>query len=452
MKRGSGTGRVGDRRGRLSACASSLGVLLLTIAPHPGAAVSDPPARSAIEEAISAAAGYLVRSVDDQGRLEYMRYLGGRRAGDSYNVVRHAGAIYALEQYASYRRASGAGIVSGPSAGEAEDALLRSARHLSSRYLDAIADGDGAMAVFSLPGEEVNEEHRVAKLGASGLGLVALVAAHRVDPEAVPLATLRRLGEGVLFFQREDGSFHSKYREAKGFDLDFVSLYYPGEAILGLSRLYSVDPDVRWRKGAVEGARFLVSSRLGSRSLPADHWLMIATEELLSDQPGGAPQLGKAAREHLWELAAQMLGEQEAVLALASGSPTRIAEVYVPLSEVDGPGIDVSRELTPGAEGGFVLDGRSAPTATRLEGLIAAYSVLEDYDPQRAQRLVRPLSLGVELLLRCQVTEGPARGGVVRSVDQRGPGRPGELRIDYTQHALSAWIGYLSVEGKSRPE
>lgn len=410
-----------------------------------------PLSRAAVEQAITTGAAHLVSRLDEQGRFEYRRYLDGRSSGGRYNVVRHAGAIYALEQYAAWKRGSSDAVSSGPSAEEVDRAVVRGARYLANRHLDAVADLPEVQAVFSLPEEEVDEPRRVAKLGASGLGLVALVAAHRIAPDTIALEDLRQLGNWLLSQQREDGSFFSKYREAGGADRDFVSLYYPGEAILGLVRLHQLDPESHWLQAAVRGVAHLVSSREDRNVLPADHWLMIAAAELLPSLaalPSSSIEI-TAIREHVWDLAAQMLEEQQAVLVLSSGSGGRDVGLFVPMSEVGGAEIDVSKYLAAGAAGGFVLDGRSTPTATRLEGLIAARRVLLPHDPQRVTSLRQPLDLGIEFLLRCQVAEGPNRGGFVRAVDESpssaSSGRGGEIRIDYVQHAISALIGYLAV-------
>ena len=63
---------------------------------------------------------------------------------------------------------------------------------------------------------------------------MALVRARSLLPRLVSVTTLREIGNFILFMQREDGSFRSKYCERHKFAHDFDSLYYPGEAILGL--------------------------------------------------------------------------------------------------------------------------------------------------------------------------------------------------------------------------
>ena len=78
------------------------------------------------------------------------------------------------------------------------------------------------------------------------------------------------------------------------------------------------------------------------------------------------------------------------------------------------------------------------PTATRLEGLLAAWLVL----PQGAlrQRVHRAVDDGIDFLVAAQVDAGPYRGAFTRY--QPGclspESRADEIRIDYVQHALAA--------------
>lgn len=99
--------------------------------------------------------------------------------------------------------------------------------------------------------------------------------------------------------------------------------------------------------------------------------------------------------------------------------------------------------------GCFMDDGRTCPTATRLEGLIAAMAYL----PAKSRpALARSLDAGIAFLVRTQVAEVPYAGGMPRAVrplprehPRYSPSfnrRATELRIDYVQHALCAMLTY----------
>jgi hypothetical protein len=390
-------------------------------------ATPDPFVTQTLNEAIIGASAYLIRACEPTGRFLY-KNLDGVQLESRYNVLRHAGAIYALSAF--YRFTSNK---------EAKHALLRATRYLLDRHLKPLEARPDVIAVWSLPGEESQVGRPIAKLGGTALGLIALVEARGIDPEMIALDTLEGLGRFILFMQRPSGGFYSKYDELNGLDKEFVSLYYPGEAILALTMLFEETNDIRWLRAAERGASFLVQSRqhMPTEKLPADHWLMIASAKL---QKHLAPVIGtRVARdallEHNRDLARMMLAEQAGV-----------TEEW--------------------ASGSFVADGRSTPSATRLEGLLALYSWLDDEDPLR-QEIAAAARDGVAFLLRCQIMDGPSEGGVIRALrtldteDASFNRRQSEIRIDYVQHSLSAWLQYrangldvltrYSPDSKTRP-
>jgi hypothetical protein len=101
--------------------------------------------------------------------------------------------------------------------------------------------------------------------------------------------------------------------------------------------------------------------------------------------------------------------------------------------------------------GGFTQDGRTTPTATRLEGLLAALEFLPREDTALRAQIEAAVKLGVEFLLRAQIKSGPFAGGVPGAMPERtsvvmkAQARESELRIDYVQHALCAWLRYENL-------
>ncbi len=93
----------------------------------------------------------------------------------------------------------------------------------------------------------------------------------------------RRLAEFLLFQQKETGEFLSKYYYIGTENEVFESLYYPGESILALTRLYQIDPDPVWLNAAMKGADWLILTRDASRNsgdLSHDHWLLTKHDRL----------------------------------------------------------------------------------------------------------------------------------------------------------------------------
>ncbi len=353
-------------------------------------------------QAADEAASYLVRHLGKEGRFDYLRRSDIKAT--KYNLLRHAGAIYALIQYHARQDSP-----------QVREAILRAASYLRSRYIRAPKGHPDLLAAFSRP-EEEKVKTGTAKLGGAGLSLIALCGAYHLDASAVPLADLQALGRFILFMQLEDGSFHSKYFEASGYDPEFHSLYYPGEAMLALTKLYEIDKDPKWLAAGLRTAEHLVTSREGVKRPPADHWMMLSGGPLLDlHEHVATPAIAQAnLREHLGLLGQIMMSDQEKV-----------------------------RSKAPAMEhGGFDRDGRSTPTATRLEGMLSLLRIQRSVDEVQPG-LRESIQHGLAFLMRCQIkSEGPNQGGMPRSCaeDAGDQKRDLEIRIDYVQHYLSALL------------
>lgn len=331
-----------------------------------------------LDAAIRGAGDRLRALVQPDGSFIYAYHVRDGRSAGGYNIVRHAGAIYALAMFEQLwpdprTRAAIA---------RARDYLLRAIRPA----------GEGASAVFRMDAPGVVEDDTV--LGATGLGLVALLAADALEPGSVPIETLRSLGRFILYMQRADGSFASTYAPDAGRTDRFDSLYYPGEAILALVELAARDRDPAWHEAALRGMRFLAHSRERGRDVPADNWALVATQALFA-----RGDLGAADRELFARHAALIAGADLA------------GQVLDPASAIYGC---------------FTHDGRTTPSATRLEGLLAASALLP------AERIATPIAAGIGFLLASQLADGALPGDQHRLT----------VRIDYIQHALSALIRY----------
>lgn len=371
------------------------------------------PASSASSAARRAATAFLTSACGPEGRFAYRLHVehpGDQSEGD-YNVLRHAGALYALDQ--AWRAERDPAVAA---------ALARGARYLVRHHLQRLPGKPALRVIASRTEEEVSQP--TAKLGGAGLGLVALCAARSLDEEIVSLDDLRGLGRFVLWAQRADGSFRAKFFTERGEWSSFVSLYYPGEAILGLLRLYALDPNPAWLEGAARAAAFLARSRrdLPQAKLPHDHWLLIAGGELLP----------------LWGQLKQ--------------PPAPQAEVRLHLDRLASLFLSVQREITAVGRypGSFHAGGAVCPSATRIEGLVG-YARLQPSPeaPPRAE-LLAGIRLGARFLERAQLRQ-PARlrgafpRGLIETAEEPLRKR-GEVRVDFTQHSLSALLGAAKVQ------
>ena len=368
-----------------------------------------------VGRAIERSTDYLVAACDDQGKFVYRRHLDssdraqGQTKREQYNVLRHAGAVYAL---CRIQRRSPTQPVA--------DAIRRSSTFLVEQCVDRVGDEPNQLAVWSVP-QLTGFHPRQAKLGGTGLGLVALVEAEDLLPGSVSRETLLQLGEFLLAMQRSDGGFETTYLPDKGPSSDWVSLYYPGEAALGLVLLYERTDDIRWLNAAAAALRFLVKQGQQMSEPLEDHWMMIAAQRIW-------PYRERASTE--WDV-----GELQAHVL-------RTGQRFV--------GQQRRQQKHAVLRGCFNDDGRTTPSATRLEGLLAAVRGLQ-FGPAETKEFDACIDGGMRFLAGAQVRQGPYAGAFPMAVrrlplyDKRHEKfNPlvREVRIDYVQHAVCALIEY----------
>lgn len=358
---------------------------------------SEAPSLADVDRAITLAASYLEHACRPNGKFAYLIDTSSGQQSDSYNIARHAGAIYALAMLQHPR-----------SDQLSMDAMVRAASFMRQNYIGPGVRPD-QLVVWGkpLPGGSA------ANLGATGLGLVALTAVQQGKPNSVPLQQLQALGRFLLFMQRSDGSFVSKYRVESGPDEHFESLYYPGEATLGLLALYEADHSPMWLTAAAKALSYLAKSRAGLSTVPLDHWALIATAKLL---PYYAQSASPASREELIQHAVQIC---QALMKDQLRNP-----------------------LNQGLDGSFDSMGRPAPTATRMEGLLAALEFLPDGSLRN--QVAETIDHGIAFLLRAQIRDGIYTGGMTGAYLSGAFGST-EIRIDFVQHALCAWLRYKQL-------
>ncbi|HSB11893.1 MAG TPA: beta-L-arabinofuranosidase domain-containing protein [Blastocatellia bacterium] len=380
--------------------AFSLLLLSTALAHGPGALTSASlkqrqPARAAelnrdrLIAASRAGGDYLLRVQRGDGSFHYYYNAADDRfESQTYNIVRHAGtALSLLDLYSATR----------------ENRYLESARRavklLETRFRRV--PGRRALYVLDYDGK--------AKLGANGLALTALAKLIELDPKSSSRTNARRLADLIVMLQRRDGSFHTRYRLRAKDPPGPASLYYPGEAILGLVRLFRLNGDQRLLRTARRGADYLIASQRQIQTLPPDAWLMQALEALYN--------VGKEKRyaDHVIALADAMIADQ-----YSDDDPEGNAGGF-------GPGPP-----------------RVTPAASRAEGMVAAYRIARATGDARASKIATALKASAKFQLTRQLSQenrpavpNPARaaGGFYEQ-----PYAP-KIRIDFVQHNISSLLG-----------
>ena len=364
--------------------------------------------KSIVDRAINLLSQKLLAMIEENGAFTYRFNLNPKvKVPERYNWLRHYGALFSLCQAAS-----------NPPSMDQTQSILNGFDYAKEKCIAPVVGIPNSLGVWSRPEIEPTVSAEAIKLGGVGLALVAYCEANKAGVIQADLNLLTQLANFLEHMQREDGGFHSKYFKEGGASSEWVSLYYPGEAALGLTELFLISKDARWLEIAQNSLLYLEKSRRGQSSVPADHWALIATGRIwkLVDE-----ETQHLLHAHLAAVVKSILSEQ------VTGTNTI-------------------------ADGCFTPDGRTTPTSTRLEGLIAAYPIIDD--ARLASKTRAAIELGMEFLASAVEGSGPQSGAFPRAIATINSNHPDapkfnkratEVRIDYIQHALSAFIGYRQL-------
>lgn len=350
-------------------------------------------------------AAYLARQTEPSGcmRYEYDALTGDY--ADDYNILRHAGSLWSMLQVHKDR----------------PTVSLYRASDAACKYLHA------RIQPFAphYPDLLVVAEKNHAKLGGNGLTLVAFASACSILGRRDLLPAMQGLARWICASQAADGRFTLHKVQLQPLESrSFVSSYYPGEAILGLLNLYKIDRNPRWLDTADRAARWLITVRDADKpvdELERDHWLLYALNELHRLQP--RPMFLQHTRRLLD--------------AITHSQHTNHA--------------------MPDYVGGFQEPLNGGATACMCEGMAAGYALLRDYggpdNEQELAKLRKAMEAGLRVLLQMQLNDmhsvylpDPTRahGAFYSSMSHR------TLRIDNTQHALTAFLSYTRLFDNKR--
>lgn len=357
------------------------------------------------DDSIRLGAVYLRNNLQEDGRFVYLRRIRSKRAvPKKYNVLRHAGTLYAMAAYEKYV----------PDYGMRKKRAM-GAKYLIDRYVRKLSGG-----MYAVVSDKKEEQafFETAKLGGAGLALCGIGDLYRDG--VISEEMFAGLGDFILFMQKSDGSFYSKYDVTSGRRCGHNPLYYPGEAALGLLYLNDFLPDKKWVAAAKRALLYLATAEKAKGKKPVfDHWTMLATLKLFETPDN---MLSDSEKSVL-----QAHAEQMAAIALSK----QITDAKHPYA---------------GAQKGNI---RPCSIATYMEGTAAIYEIVDDEELKK--KLLKSLQLGNRFLSGVQIREtGDTLGGVPTAADykKRKKGKAGLIRIDNVQHSLSAWIAYQKLAKK----
>jgi hypothetical protein len=341
--------------------------------------------------AVRHGADYLLRVMNREGRFVYTYHPLDDRDDTTYGWLRHAGTTYAIfEAYDEF------GTPLYAEKGELALSYLRAHLH----------DDPESLGKYAL--DTTDEEQQ--KVGGAGLALLAFTKHATTTGKRTELETMRALARLILKQQYADGHFRANADIAKdGEKLKKEPVYYPGEAALGLLRLYAIDPQQAYLDAAKKAADWIIQVRdapVSEDNQEHDHWMSYALNELYRLTKN------EAYVEHAYKIAR--------AIELKERGP-------------DAPSPDLV---------GTFYDGTTTPASTRLEAFDADMA-LSRFAGKPEDWLLGPAKTTACSMLGQQYDSddaywlknpAKAQGGVRESLFVA------DVRIDYVQHAMSGWL------------
>ncbi len=314
----------------------------------------------------------LARLVQGDGRFRYRFQADSTEDLSGYNVLRHAGAIWALLDV--YRDTG-------------DDVLLAAARRATTYLLDS------SLRFFRDYRNVCICEDNKIKLGGNALTVLALVSLYEHTGDRFVLAVAEQLAAFMLLERDDTGDFiHKRYFQS-GKRSAFKSAYYTGEALLALIALYGASKEQSWLAAAREIETTLAPRDYGVAE--QSHWLLYFLE---------------------------MISRYEAAPLYADHA------------------VKIGRHILNYPQ--YLSWQRSTPIACRTEGLLALVRLSERVVLDAG--LLRSAQRQVVDNLERQLTFRQSDGSFIRGGNDR---RAHEVRIDYLQHNISAFLHHARLVG-----
>ncbi|SCX94344.1 glycoside hydrolase family 88 protein [Alkaliphilus peptidifermentans] len=322
-----------------------------------------------------------------------------------YNILRHAGTTYSILETFELT-------------GDKE--LLKICEGAIQFLLEKIIN-------YEFNGKSVNVvvEKDIIKLGGNALTIIALAKYTQITGDTKFLPLMQSMAEWMVVTQNEEGRFTiHKQQYSTGKIYDFISHYYPGEAMLALVRLYQIDGNEIWLDIAEKSAYYLIEIRdknSNEDTIAHDHWLLYALNELYQQRP-------QASYLNHGLLIANAIVKSQ---ILNDGENNEWNGAYL----LPEPRLE------------------STPTACRSEGLCAVYQLLNNLDnttdvTKIKKAIKKAIDEGIRFQLRTQLRPEKVmfynNKKLCLGAFQRGLYKY-DLRIDYTQHNISSLISYYKL-------
>lgn len=218
-----------------------------------------------VAELVGNAGRYLANQVNATGEFNYGWFACFDKKIKHYNSLRHASTTYSMLE--AYELTEDEFIL---------EAAVNALAYLQKNFIYEKED----LAFLIEP------ELREVKLGGAAATLLAFTKYMKITGNKTYLPLCRKIANAILSLQDKDGKFTHvlEYPTLEVKDI-FRIVYYDGEAVFGLLRLYEIDLDSRWLDAAAKSFNHFIRDNYWQNH---DHWLSYCANEITKYIPDEA--------------------------------------------------------------------------------------------------------------------------------------------------------------------
>ncbi|MBC2201134.1 poly(glycerol-phosphate) alpha-glucosyltransferase [Listeria welshimeri] len=218
-----------------------------------------------VAELVGNAGRYLANQVNATGEFNYGWFACFDKKIKHYNSLRHASTTYSMLE--AYELTENEFIL---------EAAANALAYLQKNFIYEKED----LAFLIEP------ELREVKLGGAAATLLAFTKYMKITGNKTYLPLCRKIANAILSLQDKDGKFTHvlEYPTLEVKDI-FRIVYYDGEAVFGLLRLYEIDRDSRWLDAAAKSFNHFIRDNYWQNH---DHWLSYCANEITKYIPDEA--------------------------------------------------------------------------------------------------------------------------------------------------------------------
>ena len=220
-------------------------------------------------EVVSTSSEYLSMQLGIDGKFDYGRYPINDRPVKGYNTMRHTASIWSL--ICAYRLTGDKFTL-----GQIEKAIAYMAANTYAKY-SPVQGRDNTVYLTEPTSQEV-------KVGANGVAIIMLTEYMDAVGTDKYAQLCRELGNGILelFDVRTGEFFHVLHFPTLAPKDKFRTVYYDGECVFALCRLFGLTRDRKW----LDAAKLAVENFIkADYTKHRDHWIAYAMNEITKYLP-----------------------------------------------------------------------------------------------------------------------------------------------------------------------